>query len=137
MYLRCKSPSNPDFIEATMSTRSIFLISSRNAPSQRAHFGDFVPLAADSQQGTLINVVGTPMVGYKLIFQRNYTPAATGHDEMVPIGRVGSEHVVDFLSGSSSEDSTPRGTLEILATEVSPPRISEDFMAPVVDVSFA
>ncbi|PLB51368.1 hypothetical protein P170DRAFT_436390 [Aspergillus steynii IBT 23096] len=75
-------------------------------------------------------------MGYSLIFQRNYTPMATGLDEVLPIGNVGSEHIVDTsASGSPSEDSTPRGTLEILAAKVPPPRISENFMAPVNDTT--
>ncbi|KAH8429306.1 uncharacterized protein LDX57_006973 [Aspergillus melleus] len=119
-----------------MSTRPIFLLSSRNAPSQRAHFGIFVPLAVDPHRGTLINVVGAPMMGYGLIFQRNYMPATTGHDELVPIGSVACDHIVDTsASGTASEDSTPRGTLEILAAQVPPPRISENFMAPVNDTT--
>lgn len=121
-----------------MSTRSIFLVSSRNAASQRAHFGIFVPLAEDPHQGTLINMVGAPMMGYNLVFQRHYRPATTGHDELVLIANVAAAHVVDTpASEMPSEDCAPRGTLEILAAQMPPPRISENFMAPVNDVSFS
>ncbi|KAI9038971.1 uncharacterized protein KD926_010073 [Aspergillus affinis] len=90
----------------------------------------------DPLRGTLINVVKAPMMGYGLLFQRKYTPATTGHGELVSIGSVACDHVVDTsASGTPSEDSTPRGTLELLAAQVPPPRISENFMAPVNDTT--
>lgn len=60
-----------------MATRTVSLISFRNAPSQRAHFAIFIPSATDPKRGTLIHAVGAPMAGYVLQFKRNYSPVLT------------------------------------------------------------
>ncbi|PYI08705.1 hypothetical protein BO78DRAFT_339142 [Aspergillus sclerotiicarbonarius CBS 121057] len=120
-----------------MPLRSVFLVSSRNSPGQRAHFSIFVPSAASPTIGTSIHVVGAPMMGYELEFKRNYTPSVNEEPyEMVMIGQVDSHNIVDS-SGESSMfvDHTPRDNLEVAARQVPPPRISENFMAPVNDTT--
>ena len=115
----------------------VYLISSRQVPSQRAHFAIFIPSAADPQIGTVINVVGAPMIGYLLEFKRNYVPASDQqHHTATPIGQINSENLVDSSNGQESVDSTPIGNVEIVAARVTPPRVSQNFMAPVNDVSF-
>lgn len=119
-----------------MATRTIYLISFRNSPSQRAHFAIFVPSAADPNRGTLIHAVGAPMAGYILEFKRNYSPAMTQQrHETFPIGQVYSSNIVDSVDTAMTKDSTPRGNIEIAASQVPTPGISQNFMAPVNDVS--
>ena len=119
-----------------MATRTVSLVSFRRIPNQRAHFAIFIPSAADPQKGTLIHVVGAPMVGYSLEFKRNYAPATTQQPHtMTPIGHVSAQHVIDSSNAQESVDSTPRCNVETVAARVAPPRISQNFMAPVNDVS--
>lgn len=121
-----------------MTMRTLYLISYRNVSSQRAHFAIWVPSAAQPEKGTLIHVVGAPMAGYKLEFKRNYRYAATRQSyEIFPIGQVHSANIVDSTDDDQKEDSDPKGNIEIAAAQVPPPRISQNIMAPVNDVSIA
>lgn len=125
-----------------MPTRTIYLTKSRTSRSQRAHFAIFVPSPSNPSKGTLINAVGAPMAGYMLEFKRNDYPATTqqGHCEFFPIGEVDSRHIVDDAADENHEiastDSEPRGELEMAAKRVRTPGVSENFMAPVNDVSY-
>lgn len=122
-----------------MPTRTIYLTKSRTSRSQRAHFAIFVPSPSNPSKGTLINAVGAPMAGYMLEFKRNDCPETTqqGHCEFFSIGEVDSSHIVDAAEdGVASTDSEPRGKLEMAAARVRTPGVSENFMAPVNDVSF-
>lgn len=115
-----------------MTPRNLFLVKSRQASTQRAHFAIFVPSAADANVGTLIQVVGAPMVGYQLEFERNYSPAESQEPHtMVPIGETESQHVVDSTNSSRTKDDTPKDAIEDVAKSVRPPGISQNFMAPV------
>ena len=119
-----------------MATRTVFLVSFRRSLSQRAHFAIFIPSAVNPQQGILIHVVGAPMAGYSLQFKRNYAPAKTRQlYTMTPIGQISAQHVIDSTDTQGSQDSTPRCNMEVVAARVAPPRISQNFMAPVNDVS--
>ncbi|CAG7935421.1 unnamed protein product [Penicillium salamii] len=119
-----------------MATRTIQLVSFRNVSSQRAHFAIFVPSAADPKRGTLIHAVGAPMAGYILEFKRNYSPAMTQQrHETFPIGQVYSSNIVDSVDTAMTKDSTPRGNIEIAASQVPTPGISQNFMAPVNDTT--
>ncbi|BCR88852.1 uncharacterized protein ACHE_50050A [Aspergillus chevalieri] len=123
-----------------MPTRTIFLLSSRNAPFQRMHFAIFIPspTSPNAGRGTLINVVGAPMAGYKLEFERNHVPASRQHYqhyELFPIGEVNVQHIVDSEDEVHSVDDSPRGEIEIVATQVKQPGISENFLAPVNDTT--
>ena len=117
----------------TMSTRVLYLISFRQSARQRAHFAIWVPYA-NGKDGTLIHVVGAPMAGFQLEFKRGYDPSATAQRlESFQIGQINSHHVHDW-TGERSNDSTPRGNLETVASQIPPPRKSENFMAPVNEV---
>lgn len=121
-----------------MPPRAIYLVTSRNSPSQRAHFSIFVPSVACSTIGTSIHVVGAPMMGYQLEFKRNHALSSNEEPyETVLLGHVDSQHIADSLKESSSMyvDHTPRSDLEIAASQIPAPRVSENFMAPVNDVS--
>lgn len=121
-----------------VALRNIFLIVARNAPSQRAHFAIFIPSASDPERGTLINAVGAPMVGYKLEFERIYSPALRHQPyEMISIGRDDSSNVIDYTDPVTSIDSEPRDNIQRAAAEIPPPRISQNFIAPVNDVRFS
>ncbi|KAJ5591839.1 uncharacterized protein N7459_002208 [Penicillium hispanicum] len=117
-----------------MMPRTISLISSRNAEFQRAHFAIFVPAQADPNHGTLIQAIGAPMTGYVLEFKRNYSPADTTEPyTLIPIGDVDSHHIVDAITQEKRTDCTPVGNIELAASEVPTPGISENFLAPVND----
>lgn len=119
-----------------MTARALQLISSRNSSKQRAHFAIFLPSAANPDVGTLIQVVGAPMAGYLLEFKRNYAPAATQEPyQAFPIGEVLANDILDSTDGQQITDDTPRNSLEREAARLPPPRISENFRAPVNNVS--
>jgi hypothetical protein len=119
-----------------MATRTLQLISSRNSPKQRAHFAIFVPSAANPDSGTLIQVVGAPMVGYMLEFKRNYSPTMTQEPhEIYPIGEVFADNILESTDSGCRIDNKPRDKLAFEAAKVPPPRISENFRAPVNNVS--
>lgn len=78
-------------------------------------------------RGTLINVVGAPVAGYKLEFERNHVPSAIKHFELFPIGDVDTEHIVDSTDDKHSIDDVPRGRVESLAVQVKPPGVSRNY----------
>ncbi|KFY32545.1 hypothetical protein V493_00096 [Pseudogymnoascus sp. VKM F-4281 (FW-2241)] len=119
-----------------MATRTLQLISYRYSSKQRAHFAIFVPSSANPDLGTLIHVVGAPMAGYMLEFKRNYSPTMTQEPhEMYPIGEVFAANIIESTSNGRSRDNKPRDKLEREAAQVAPPRISENFRAPVNDTT--
>jgi hypothetical protein len=119
-----------------MSTRTVYLASSRQSSRQRAHFALFVPSANDASIGTLIHVVGAPMAGYSLQFKRNSCPDAEAPPRtLTPIGQIHATHIIDSAHSAQSVDDRPRGNVELVAAQVPPPRISQNFLAPVNDVS--
>ncbi|KAF1359465.1 hypothetical protein EJ07DRAFT_166039 [Lizonia empirigonia] len=118
-----------------MATRTIFLIIYPGQPGQRAHFGIWVPYQESGSTGTVIHVVGAPMVGFALEFKRAYSPTETKRRlQLVPIGSVDAQNVHDY-SGERGEDITPRGNLELVAAQVQPPRASANFREPVNDTT--
>jgi len=119
-----------------MTARPIYLISSRNAEFQRAHFAIFVPATTEPEQGTLIQAVGAPMTGYHLEFKRNYSPVndTQEHFSLIRLGEIDTENIVDPSTDIKSTDFEPQGNIEIAASQISPPGISENFLAPVNDV---
>ena len=119
-----------------MAPRTIYLVSCRNAAHQRAHFSIFVPYAADPEVGTRIHAVGAPMAGYTLEFNRNYSPAASNQPQQTwAIGEVDSQHIVESTRTERTNDSKPQGDIEKAASQCPTPGISENFMAPVNQVS--
>lgn len=119
-----------------MTSRTIYLIASRNSPHQRAHFAIFVPSERDPETGTLIQVIGAPMGGYGHEYKRNYSPANTPERyTMWPIGQVLSSNIIDTPpeQGPSTEY-TPKGNIEIAASEIPAPPKCENFLAPVNEV---
>lgn len=77
------------------------------------------------------------MTGYQLEFERNYhhDPHKNDGCEICPIGQVDSSNVVDAPDQRQTKDCKPQGNLEIAASHVPAPGISENFMAPVNDVN--
>ena len=75
------------------------------------------------------------MTGYMLEFKRNYSPADTLEPyTLIPIGNVNDCHIIDSTTDEKRTDYTPTGNIEIAASEVPTPGISENFLAPVNDV---
>lgn len=46
-----------------------------------------------------------------------------------PIGQIDSQHTVDNTNNTRSSDSTPKGAIELTASQVPAPGISHNFMA--------
>ncbi|BAE65154.1 unnamed protein product [Aspergillus oryzae] len=115
-----------------MAPRTIYLISTRSSKTQRAHFAIWVPSAQQPTSGSLINVVGAPMIGFAHEFKRCYEPAgSTEPYEIWPIGEVDSAHIFDWPEGGCNIRTDPKGDLEIAAAQVPAPGVSRDTMAPV------
>ncbi|KAF2176979.1 hypothetical protein K469DRAFT_733103 [Zopfia rhizophila CBS 207.26] len=113
-----------------MSARTLYLLSYRSQDRERAHFAIFVPYAT-GKDGTLIHVVGAPMAGYALQFKRQYNPEMSQtRYQIFPIGQINSQFIHDW-AGERGSDGTPRGNLEQVAAQIPPPRVSENFLAPV------
>ncbi|KAF1951053.1 hypothetical protein CC80DRAFT_539192 [Byssothecium circinans] len=75
------------------------------------------------------------MVGYRLEFKRAHNPIITEEPgEMIEIGQINAQHVHEW-TGAEVVDSTPMGNLEQVAAQVQPPRISQNFLAPVNDTT--
>ncbi|KAJ6134499.1 hypothetical protein N7523_000821 [Penicillium sp. IBT 18751x] len=120
-----------------MSLRTIYLISSRNTEAQRSHFAIFVPAAEHPDRGTLIQAVGAPMTGYVIELKRNYAPKedSTEKYRMIEIGHVDSTKIIDSSSRVKESDGIPKGDIEIAASEIPTPGISDNFLAPVNDMT--
>ncbi|KAE8131109.1 hypothetical protein BDV38DRAFT_290661 [Aspergillus pseudotamarii] len=109
-----------------MAPRTIYLISIRFSKSQ----------PQQSTSGSLINVIGAPMVGFADEYKRGCEPTKSIEPyEMWSIGGVDSVHIVDWPVGVGGVDTDPMGDLEIAASQVPAPGISQDFIAPVNDIT--
>ena len=127
---------------AKMSPRPIWLAKFRNALSQRVHFAIWVPSADDASKdpndrssqskGTLINVVGTPMTGYAHEVKKNYI--CTEASDLERLVRIGFADLADGTQESSEHRSVTE-QLEAVAMQIPPPSTSENFLAPVNNVS--
>lgn len=131
-----------------MASVPIYLAISRCASTQRAHFAVFIPNEADAEKdpndeqvectGTLIHIVGTSMNGFSHELQHNLNHGLSQTSRTMV--KLGTFEVAD-VNGPPSEDFNPdniaRRTLESVALQLPPPRKSEDFRAPLDDVSRA
>ncbi|EFE43416.1 hypothetical protein TRV_01801 [Trichophyton verrucosum HKI 0517] len=119
-----------------MTPRPLYLVTFRTGPSQRKHFAIFLPNEGDSQQGTVIHVVGAPMAGYQHEFKRNYNPFTSAiFHTVTEIAQIDDCHIANPQTKDFQKDSTPKGDLEIAASQVRPPPISQNFLAPVDGVT--
>lgn len=125
-----------------MAPRIVSLVAYRLSPNQRAHFAVFVPSASNNDFGSIIHVVGAPMAGFQLEFKRQYAITLTQRPyTREPIGQIDSQYLADDLFDTSTisstpiRDSTPKCEIELVASQIPPPGISQNFMAPVNDVS--
>ncbi|KAL4947542.1 hypothetical protein BDW69DRAFT_199574 [Aspergillus filifer] len=112
---------------------TIHLLTSRQSFRQRSHFAIFIPSPSATSTGTLINVVGAPMVGFAHEFKRGYTPENGSIDpyESHALGEVRDSHVFDSPEDVRRTDTEPKGDLERAAVQIPAPRASENFLAPV------
>lgn len=125
--------------------RPVYLLLSRPAPAQRAHFALFVPNAAyvsvdpvkDDCIGTKIHVVGAPMVGFAHEFKQNYN-STTPSDflkEALVLGHDTSEQMPDSEGTKLLVTDKALGQLDAYALQIQPPRASANFLGPVDGVS--
>jgi hypothetical protein len=118
-----------------MAPHTIYLVSSRCSPRQRAHFSIFIPCIGDAAVGTHIHAVGAPMFGYSIEFKRHHPPGDSAEPHQIwAIGEIDSRHVVESSGTEKVRDFDPQGDIETVASQCPPPRMSENFLAPVNDV---
>lgn len=118
-----------------MSSRTLYLVVERGSARERAHFSVFLPYKGEGTTGTIIQVIGAPMVGYAMEFKRSHDLSQSiGIQKTFSLGQIGIEHVHIWTGGPSIDD-VPRGNLEQAAAQLPPPRKNENFLAPVNDVS--
>jgi hypothetical protein len=142
---------HPFIHQGIMARRDVYLAKSRPSSRMRAHFGILIPnektppealhlhtshVEAPAFLGTIIHVVGAPMAGFCLEFKRNFD-ANRDQDlkEVIRIGSIDETHVADPPVTDFSRDEKPICALEVAATKIPPPKKSENFLAPVNDVS--
>ena len=119
----------------TMASRVLYLITSRQSYAQRAHFAIFAPSADDTDRGTLIEVVGAPMVGYSLEIKHGYNVTDNAQPyTLVPLGEMSEMHISASTDNPHDNMLGRKGGLEVAAAQIPPPIGSENFMAPVNDV---
>lgn len=127
-----------------MASRPIWLVKCRQSKAQRAHFALFIPNASDAQKnpndkavecrGTIIHVVGAPMAGYKHEFKHFFDCRASPDvQEVIRLGSVDEHYIQD--SDVESIDGNALGILDKEALKIGPPGVSQNFLAPVNDVS--
>ncbi|GKZ36443.1 hypothetical protein AbraIFM66950_007515 [Aspergillus brasiliensis] len=77
------------------------------------------------------------MTGYQLEFKRNHSLSSNEEPyETVLLGHVDTHHIADSSGeGSMFVDHAARDDLEIAASQIPAPRVSENFMAPVNDTT--
>ncbi|ORY04130.1 hypothetical protein BCR34DRAFT_572953 [Clohesyomyces aquaticus] len=122
-----------------MSILPLFLLLDRPTSTQRAHFSLFHPYTSSnsspSSLGTVIHVVGAPMLGFALEFKRSYSPAENGlQNNMTFIGKINTENL-HIWTGEQGIDDVPRGKVEDLAAGIRPPGVSANFFAPLNDTT--
>lgn len=119
--------------EGTMPTR---LLIYGAQTGRRSHVGLWSPYHNGNGRGTVIHVVGAPMVGFFLEFKRCYDPETTSRKvQLVALGTVAAQLVHDADDGPLRIDTTPMSELEALAATVKPPGVSRNLLAPSRNVS--
>ncbi|KAF4553641.1 Hypothetical protein D9617_6g093720 [Elsinoe fawcettii] len=114
----------------------VYLAKYQPSPSQRRHFGIFIPYAAYAETnlgeqrtsvlGCQIHVVGTPMSGFAHEFKRNFNPFDDVEkcEKMVEIGSIEVELCSSPPDGTAAflREQSPRSKLEREALVVDTPR---------------
>ncbi|QKX58274.1 uncharacterized protein TRUGW13939_05396 [Talaromyces rugulosus] len=119
-----------------MALRSVSLITYRRQSNQRAHFAIFVLSDPNENLGTRIHVIGAPMAGYRLEFKRKYSVDLTQQPHTAYlIGQIDSQYLADDGNIKAGDYYTPKGAIELVASQIPPPRRSQNFLAPVNDTT--
>ena len=128
-----------------MASRPVYLLIDGRTSKARGHFATFIPNASDINQtpsqnqpctGTVIHVVGNPMIGFHHEFKRNYnTASSTSFRSLAPailLGSVQQSLHADPPSSTTnfSTDTSALGALDVAALQVPCPAKS-DVRAPV------
>ncbi|KAL6247879.1 hypothetical protein RBB50_005227 [Rhinocladiella similis] len=101
--------------------KKIHLLKFRQATNQRAHFAIYIHEGEFPGTGILVHVVGAPMAGFQLEIKLNYNLDNTQQRY--------THHLLGQVSASTA------ATIKQLASNVRPPGISQNFMAPVDGVN--
>ncbi|KAL5333727.1 hypothetical protein BJX70DRAFT_391966 [Aspergillus crustosus] len=104
-----------------MAPRTISLLSIRPAPSQRAHFAIFVPSPSHPETGSLINVVGAPMLGFMHEFERNYTPSKDIIYPFETTNRRCQEWTIDYVRALVAKGYIGEDAIETARSKRDPP----------------
>lgn len=123
-----------------MAQRPVYLFVYGRSSRSRGHFAIFIPNALDVNQppsvnetctGTVIHVVGSPLMGFYHEFKRNYnTYGSKSFSAAVLLGYVQESLHVDPSTNVVSKDIVPLGALDAAALQVPGPEKS-DVRAPV------
>ncbi|KAB8218746.1 hypothetical protein BDV33DRAFT_205151 [Aspergillus novoparasiticus] len=107
--------------------RLIYLALFSNGPHP-AHWSIFIPTLSTGQQGEIIHVTGTTVMGFFLEFKRNYDFAIEDRKyQIIPLADVEERFVTDAVGdGTLSCHTTARDRLESAATVVKPPGPSRE-----------
>ncbi|KMP07651.1 hypothetical protein CISG_00207 [Coccidioides immitis RMSCC 3703] len=91
---------------------------------------------ASTDCGTMIHIVGALMAGYRLEFKQNYAINLTLQlYTRLAIRQLSTHHSRFGFSGLLVTDSSPKCTIEVAVTQIPPPAISQNFLAPVNDTT--
>jgi hypothetical protein len=106
----------------TIMPRAIHLVV-YNSPLFPAHWGLWIPSAADPKVGKFIHATGDAAKGFEISFERNYNISVTRRrHQILPIAQVLDQHVLDVVGdGSRSSDQTAHDYIEQVALSVPAP----------------
>ncbi|KAF2123947.1 hypothetical protein P153DRAFT_327702 [Dothidotthia symphoricarpi CBS 119687] len=102
--------------------RAIYLVVFKS-PLFPAHWGLWIPSAADPNIGKRIHASGDAATGFQIFFERNYDLVATRRRyQVLPLAQVLDQHVVDVEGdGSQWSDTTAHDYIEQVALSVPAP----------------
>ena len=101
----------------------------------RSHWAIFIPGIVDTSIGKLIQVLGTPFIGYGLEFRRNYNISTIAETfKKVLLGEVDEKWIEKWEEENhkTSTDVNPRDEIERLAKRVEVPGVSRAPLNPLV-----
>lgn len=78
------------------------------------------------------------MAGFHLEFKRNFDANRDQElKEVILVGSINAIHAADLPFTNFSKEDKPICTVEAVATQIPPPRKSENFLAPANDVGYS
>jgi hypothetical protein len=114
-----------------MPHQATLLVYHESRTKTPAHWCIFIPSSANPSIGTVIHAVGNPFQGYNLEFKRNYDVSKTRRRfSSIYLATISDQHFGDVPAAAQSSDTTPRNTMEQVASTISPPGVSPKPLDP-------